>query len=245
MSFKVFNAIRKLSTSQTTCKHFVKHNDRVRNKMNKMFSKKNKFKYNDKVVKENFVSSQSWFGMDEKQINPKVLLREKRVSGLLIRELQDLVNSSIINEMGLLEVKITDVMHRNKNNCIVLWKSDNIVDAEETNMKLNMLKGKLKHYMIQSNVIGQVPNFHFRVDESLIQGESVEEILNSLQLDKTPHQKDMVDEVRITGANKPIILQEERKGGFKNKKTEITQDLFNVDQSKLNEKIKLAKVANR
>ena len=92
---------------------------------------------------------------------------------------------------------------------------------------------KIKHYMIQWNVLGQVSNFHFRVDESLVKNESVVKIIHSLQLSKTPHQKDIITEIRITNASKGIVLQKERKWGIMNKKL---KDLFFVNQSKLNEK---------
>lgn len=245
MSFIVLKAIRNLSTSQATCKNFIKHKDRVRNKISKLYVSNNKYKYSDKVAKDKFVSSQSWFGSSEKKLNPNVLLREKRVSGLLVREIQDLVDSSIMNEISQLEVKITGVVHRNKGNCIVLWKSNKVLDRSETNMKLNMISGKLKHYLIQSNVVGQVPNFHFRIDENLIQSEEVDKILDNLQISKIPNHEDMLTEVRITDACKAVVFQEESKEGKKNKKTEISQDLFNIDHSKLTEKIKFAKLTSR
>lgn len=245
MNFSLLRTIRNLSTSPVTCKNFIKHKDRVRNKISKLYISNNKYKYSDKVVKDKFVSSQSWFALSEKKLNPKVLLREKRVAGLLVKEIQDLIDSSIMNEISQLEVKVTEVVHRNKGNCIVLWKSNKALDRSETNTKLNMISGKLKHYLIQSNVLGQVPNFHFRIDENLIQSEEVDKILGDLQISKILNYEDVLTEVRITDACKAVVFLEESKGGKKNKKTEISQDLFNIDHIKLNEKIKLAKLTSK
>lgn len=232
------------------------HAERVNKNLRKMMRKgsgKSANKHHEQLLRgeKKFVTSSTWMRRaDDKKINPKVLIRERRVSGILMRELQDLIRSGHLDDDSQYcsGVKVTEIVHSNKANCIVLWDLDSGVEVDtDMNDHLNAISSRIRHRLIHSHVIGQVPRLHFRIDEARIKMHQVEEVLNKDDAVSRAI-KDDNDDTECQVTNCITLDDEEDKTSRKakrNNSSDVSMSMFNINHQQLMGQVLANKAANR
>ena len=168
-------------------------------------------------------------------ISKNILFKQNRVAKILKENIQDLLSSGAIGDEDyyLNGVQITNIIHRNKSNCFVLWDSVDKSEVEEINLFLNNMSKKIRHILMHSHVISQVPHLYFRVDSDKIFHDDVLSGLGvHLDVIDKDYDKDL-QYLNVEGTSKTVKLETFEKN--------LCNDMFKVDQLNLMDKVKMLK----
>lgn len=125
-----------------------------------------------------------------RHISHSTMLREKNLSHLIRTEVQNLLDSGQLGEevhnLNLLFTKSTMV---SQDVCRIYWEPDNSAKDIEIFEILNGLSGRIRHQLMSSHVLNNVPTIQFQIDRDAMKLAIAERILNEQELDVGPDEK--------------------------------------------------------
>ncbi|XP_078494762.1 uncharacterized protein LOC100182565 [Ciona intestinalis] len=215
-----------------------KESKRIEEKMKKMLQNRPKMrkKFCDVLpVKSSTSQNISLNRKYQNKLNKSVMLRDQTRANIVLKEVQEVIDSGIVSdELRNLHVQLTMCTMTSKNHCLIQWElqgSERDIFIQEN---LNKFAGDIRHYLIHSHVISQVPTFHFFLSDQVIMDVQVRELLDSGLVDMGPPDAENQEEEEI---EEEFSWERNEKKAEVNESMVPTYSMFGIDHVALEEKI--------
>nr|XP_002131979.1 uncharacterized protein LOC100182565 [Ciona intestinalis] len=215
-----------------------KESKRIEEKMKKMLKNRPKMrkKFCDVLpVKSNTSQNVSLNRKYQNKLNKSVLLRDQTRANIVLKEVQEVIDSGIVSdELSQLHVQLTTCTMTSKNHCLIQWELQGSKRDFFIQENLNRFAGEIRHYLIHSHIISQVPTFHFFLSDQVMMDAKVRELLDSGLVDMGPLEDEDQEEEEI---EEDFSWERTKKKDEVNKSMVPTYSMFGIDQFALEEKI--------
>ena len=107
--------------------------------------------------------------------------RMNKIEDLLHKEIANIIVTRIDNPVIKNTVTITDIKVSKDIRSAIVYFTTLEEDYNEIEKKINQLKPTIKHYLSKNVHLKRIPDFKFIFDDTVIKGQRINELLDSLR----------------------------------------------------------------